>query len=199
MVDLILKTALVWCSLTAFGAPSESPKAFEVSLFTGISSLVKLGDTYPGVTKRIPYPFEKLPENEDLKALRLTQAIYYRDLGLRVYFRRTGAVLITLQEPFKGTLRTKKIPLFPFGPAPQGTWEEVLVKELGPPDFVVSGGRLNSKALFYSWGDISFNAMGPNQLALYRDPSVIKFREKNFGREVQVMPGPQSQSETSKD
>ena len=191
MSDLIIKIAVLLGSLFAFGLPpsGETP-SFEVSLYTGISSLVKLGDTFQGVTKRISQPFERVSVNqdEDLKSLRFSQAIHYKDLGLKIYFRRTGVALITLQEPFQGTIRTKKIPLFPFGPAPQGTWEEVLVKELGPPDFVVSGGKLNSKALFYSWGDISFNAMGPNQLALYRDSSIIKYREKNFGREVQVVP-----------
>ena len=166
------------------------PPDYEVSLFTGIPKLAKLGDSYQILTQTIPHPYEALPlpEAPEFQVLKISQAVLYPALGLRIYFRREGAVLITIQEPFKGKIRSKKIDLFPFARSPAGTWEAYLIKQLGIPDFTVSGGRLNSKGLFYSWGDISFNAMGPNQLALYREPSIAKYREKNFGREITLSP-----------
>ena len=67
-------------------------------------------------------------------------------------------------------------------------WEKLITRQLGPPVLRVSGGRLNSQSLFYPWGDISFNNMGPNQLALYRDAEVGKYRQNDFGRELQLFP-----------
>ncbi|NDC23821.1 MAG: hypothetical protein EB078_03160 [Proteobacteria bacterium] len=172
------------------GVSRADASSFDVSLFTGISSLLKLGDSYTKVTQGLHYSFKplKLVESPEMARLKIEQAIFYPELGLRVYFRRNGAILITLQEPFKGTIRTKNISLFPFGPCPTGDWESFLIKELGNPEFKMTGGKFNSQGLFYSWGDISFNKMGPNELALYRDPLVTKYREKNFGRELTVSP-----------
>lgn len=187
-----------WFPLLGVWLMAQTPNplpTYEVSLFTGIPKLAKLGDSYQVLTQTIPHSYESLPlpEAPEFQALKISQAVLYPALGLRIYFRREGAVLITLQEPFKGKIRSKKIDLFPFVRSPAGTWEEYLIKQLGIPDFTVSGGRLNSKGLFYSWGDISFNAMGPNQLALYREPSIAKYREKSFGREITLSPQPLNQ------
>jgi hypothetical protein len=38
--------------------------------------------------------------------------------------------------------------------------------------------------MFYPWGDISYNRMGTNELAIYRDPSISSFRQKHFGRDL---------------
>jgi len=179
--------ALAWFFSISLFAETAS---FEVSLFTGISGLLKLGDSYNKVTTAISSPFEKLTlaETKEVTQLKLSDVIFFKQWGLKVYFRKNGAVLITLQEPFKGNVRTKNIALFPFGPCPTGDWELFLTKELGIPDFKLTGGRFNSASLFYSWGDMSFNNNGPNELALYRDPLVRKFREKNFGRELHLVP-----------
>lgn len=184
----ILGLAALACllSMPLFG---ETP-SYEVSLFTGISGLLKLGDSSTKVTTAVSSPFEKLKlvQTKEVTQLQLSDVLFFKELGLKVYFRKNGAVLITLQEPFKGNVRTKNIALFPFGPCPTGDWESFLTKELGIPDFKLTGGRFNSVSLFYSWGDMSFNNNGPNELALYRDPQVRKYREKNFGRELHLLP-----------
>ncbi|NBX77120.1 MAG: hypothetical protein EBQ92_11245 [Proteobacteria bacterium] len=185
MPPLIKKLVLGFSTVVLANAPS-----YEVSLFTGINRLVKLGDPLSITRKQNPQGSEKISvsDTDELKSLKIEEGLSYPGMGLKIYYRHSGAALIILQEPFSGKIRSKKIALFPFGPSPLGTWEEYLIKELGIPDFTVTGGRLNSKALFYSWGDISFNAMGPNQLALYRDSKIAKYREKNFGRELQILP-----------
>jgi len=192
-----IKKFLFYFSSLALANPVSAP--YEVSLFTGIGTLVKLGDPVSLTVKQIQKEPEKLAvsESEELRALKIEEGLSYRELGLKIYYRNSGAVLIILQEPFSGKIRAKKTTLFPFGPAPSGTWEQYLVRDLGIPDFTVTGGRLNSTGLFYSWGDISFNAMGPNQLALYREPAIAKYREKNFGREVQIMPATGSEPKKS--
>jgi hypothetical protein len=184
----LLKKLLLGFSTLALAGPASN--SYEVSLFTGLSKVVKLGDPVSITLKQNPQGYEKISisDSDELKSLKIEEGLAYPGLGLKIYYRHSGAALILLQEPFAGKIRSKKIALFPFEPSPVGTWEEYLVKELGIPDFTVTGGRLNSKALFYPWGDISFNAMGPNQLALYRDNKIAKYREKNFGRELQIMP-----------
>lgn len=185
---MLIKKFLFYFSTLILAQPLPQPH--EVSLYTGVGSLVKLGDPLSYTLKQIPKGFEKIPvsQSEDLRDLKIEEGLIHRELGIKIYYRSSGAVLIILQEPFTGKIRAKKTTLFPFGPSPSGTWEQFLVRDIGIPDFTVSGGRLNSTGLFYSWGDISFNAMGPNQLALYRDSAIAKYREKNFGREIQILP-----------
>jgi hypothetical protein len=164
---------------------------YEVSLFTGINPLIKLGDPQGVVGKAMPLTGSKvdLSEFSDFPDCKIVDGLIYKKLGITAYFNRSGAVLIILEEPFKGNIRSKKINLFALGPSPgAGTWSDFLNKELGSPDFVVTGGSLNSTGFFYSWGDISFNASGPNQVALYRDPAVRKYREKFFGRRLKILP-----------
>jgi len=194
MTALLKKLFFGFATLAWAGA---SPHSHEVSLFTGIDKLVKLGDPVSMTLKQNPQGYEKISisDSDELKALKIEEGLAYPGLGLKIYYRASGAALVILQEPFAGKIRSKKIALFPFSTSPSGTWEEYLTKELGIPDFTVTGGRLNSKALFYSWGDISFNAMGPNQLALYRDSLIAKYREKNFGRELQILPKSSEESQ----
>lgn len=177
--------------LMAPAAFSEDSGPYEVSLFTGISPLIKLGDPLTSVSKSISQKGSKsdlsdFAEHADCK---IVEGLSFKKLGITAYFNRSGVALIILEEPFKGSIRSKKINLFALGPPPNsGTWGEFITKELGPPDFVVTGGNLNSTGFFYSWGDITFNASGPNQVALYRDVAIKKYREKYFGRKLKMFP-----------
>lgn len=176
--------------LTSLGF-SDALGPYEVSLYTGIHSLIKLGDTRSVVAKVMPEKGNQndLSEFTDFPDCKIIEGINYKKLGITAYFNRSGAALIILEEPFKGNIRSKKINLFSLGPPPvSGTWGEFLSKELGAPDFVVTGGNLNSTGFFYSWGDITFNASGPNQVALYRDSSIRNYREKYFGRKLKMFP-----------
>ena len=187
MVALI--TLLLTTFLMAESLPPTKEGPFELSLYTGVVKLVKLGDPLSVTLNQVQKKWVDIPiEKTELPELKIEKAIHFPELGIKVFYRNKKAAMILFQEPFQGVLRTSKIKLFPFESAPQGTWEEYLIKKLGKPKWIVSGGRLNSKGLYYPWGDISFNAMGPNQIALYRDPAFLKYREKDFGREVFLGP-----------
>lgn len=184
LITLLLSTFLV-----AEPLPPKMDGPFELSPYTGVANLVKLGDPLGVTLKQIQKKWvEILIKKPELRELKIEQGIHFPDLGIKVFYRNKKAVLILFQEPFQGLLRTSNIKLFPFESAPQGSWEDYLIKKLGKPKWIVTGGRLNSKGLYYSWGDISFNAMGPNQIALYRDPAFLKYREKDFGREISLSP-----------
>lgn len=170
---------------------SETNPTYEVSLFTGIPPLVKLGDPLSVVKKAVKSSESKvdLSDFENCPDCKVIQGVQFDKLGLSVFFNRLGANLIIIQAPFRGSIRSKKIELFQLGPTPSGgTWGDFITKELGAPDFIVTGGNLNSRGFFYPWGDISFNASGPNQLALYRDSNLRTYREKSFGRKLKIFP-----------
>lgn len=161
-----------------------------MSLYTGIPGVASLGDTYNSVTENSKYPYERVDVDptSELGKLGFNEFVHFKTLGTRVYFKRDGVGFITAQEPFKGTIKGKKINLFSFSVPPVANWESHLIKELGQPDARASGGRFGSEGLFYNWGDISYNRMGPNELALYRNPELSKYRLTNFGRELTLFP-----------
>lgn len=163
----------------------------EVSLFTGIPGVGRLGESMKQVADHTQFAFTEAqvdPESE-LGKIGVGTVYVFKDVGAKVYFKRDGVAMITTQEPFKGVIKGKKIRLFTFSVPPVSDWESLLLKELGAPQSRASGGRLGSEGLFYNWGDISYNRMGPNELALYRNPEITSYRLKNFGRELQLFPG----------
>lgn len=173
------------------GFSDEKPvPLLELSLYTGIPGLASLGQTQKQVEKIAKIPFERVSIEPDtpLGKLRFTEVFLFKSIGTKVYFKRDGAGLITAQEPFKGTIKGKKVKLFAFSVPPVSDWETLLIKELGPPESRSSGGRFGSEALYYNWGDMSYNRMGPNEIALYRNPELSKYRLTNFGREVELFP-----------
>ena len=162
----------------------------DVRPYSGIPAIARLGETLSQVTSRTTFPYVKVPLSEDpsLEKLNFTEGLHFTTLGIHVYFRRMGVTLIVAQEPFRGVIANKKIKLFSFAVPPVENWETHLFKELGLPDTRASGGRFGSEILFYEWGDISYNRMGPNQIAIYRDPEIKTYRQTNFGRELSLFP-----------
>jgi len=162
----------------------------DLNIYAGIDDLVRLSDTETQIATRTKRERKKidLGDNTEFKALRLAYLLHFKDAGVKAYFRNGRVALLEVQEPFHGTIQNKRIKIFPFNIPTGGSWEEALKREFGAPQASVSGGRLGSQALFYSWGDISFNGMGPNQIALYRDAEISTYRQNNFGRVVEFFP-----------
>jgi hypothetical protein len=160
----------------------------ELSVYNGIRDVVRIGDSEALVASHTQFNVETLSVADDAMATKLgfTAILKLADIGTTVYFRQGRAQLIRVQEPFRGPVQGKDLQVFNFA-APQGkTWEEILKREFGPPMIRASGGRLSSEALFYSWGDVSYNRMGPNEIAIYREMDVGTFRQRSFGRDVQL-------------
>ncbi len=180
--------AALFCGMSACTEKIDVPKSLEVNLYSGVPEFAKLGDSEGQLLDRS----KKIkPEITDLTRkitsedkLSFTKILTFKPLGMRVYFRHGRVALIELQEPFRGAIQGKKLQVFSFATPTGGSWEETLIKEFGNPVVRASGGRFGSEAFFYSWGDISFNRMGPNELAIYRDTDLSAFRQKAFGRDV---------------
>jgi hypothetical protein len=162
---------------------NDSMPPRELSLYSGVIGVVTLGDSVETVQSHLPEkPALRSVAGTELGKIEFNGMFDLTDQGMRIYFRRGRVALIEFQEPFKGTVRGKDLTLFPFSAPSTSNWEEFLIRKFGVPQQRVSGGRLGSKSLFYSWGDISYNGMGPNEIALYREPDVINYRQQNFGR-----------------
>lgn len=157
-----------------------------LNLYTGIDQLVRLDDTPEQIAARstlVAKRLDILPKSE-LGQLKFTHAYHFEDVGVRAYIKHNRVALIEVQDPFKGQLVNRKVQLFPFTRIQDKTWEETLEKELGTPLDKSQGGRLSSELLVYSWGDISYNGLGPNEIAIYRDEEVSSYRKRNFGRVI---------------
>ena len=168
----------------------NSGTLIELSLYTGAPGIARLGESLSSVTSNTKYAYERhsIASDSPLGKLGFIEFIQMREVGSKVYFRRDGVGMILAQEPFRGIIKGKKVHLFSFSVPPVSNWESHLIKELGPPDARASGGRFGSEGLFYNWGDISYNRMGTNEVALYRNPELTKYRLTNFGRELQLFP-----------
>jgi hypothetical protein len=168
--------------------PTEKIPTLQVNLFSGIHGVVKLGESESRISKREHWSLSKSPPDPSLQKLGFRQVYEWEEIGVRAYIRHGRVALIEVQEPFRGGIQGKKVQLFSFA-APEGKgWDEILTSELGAPSVRASGGRFGSESLFYSWGDLSFNRMGPNQIALYRDSDLSNYRQNNFGRELKLFP-----------
>lgn len=164
-------------SLVYGALPSE--QSYEVSLYTGIVGVGQLGATYKSITEntKLPYTPVDVTEDEELLSAGVVYGISFDTIGAKVYFKRTGSCLITLQPPFKGTIKTKKIQLFNSTKPAELNWEEFLIRELGQPDSQGTGGLFGGDILYYSWGDIEVSRIGLRQLMLYRDKSIAQYRQ----------------------
>lgn len=156
-----------------------------INLYSGIADVAYLGEHESQVMRR-KWRFNEVAVSSDSSAknLGVERIVEMPEIGVKVYFKRQLVTLIEIQDPFPGYILGRNDPLFSFSLARQDSWREDLIRQLGKPVQEATGGRLGSHALFYRWGDIAFNRMGPNQVALYRIPDVIPYREKNFGRVI---------------
>jgi hypothetical protein len=160
----------------------------ELSLYSGIRQLVNINETEEKVLERAPYK----PERVDLSAepgvdrIKFTHLLFFKEVGVRAYFRNGRVALIEVQDPFNGRVQGHKLNIFSLSNADPHHWDQLLMAELGTPNARMGGGTFGSEALYYSWGDIAFNAKGPNELAIYRDPSIAIYRQTNFGRKIKI-------------
>lgn len=160
-------------------AASELESRLEVSLYTGIPTIGHLGQSYKELTENTKVPFVALDvaADEDLMKAGIVYGIFFESLGTKIYFKRSGSSLIVIQPPFKGLIKTTQILLFDMQKADNKTWDDVLVKELGPPATQGSVGILGGNLFFYNWGDVEVSRIGLRQLMLYRDRSISEYRQ----------------------
>ncbi len=176
--------------LALVGCTEPPPPEHDLSLYSGVRNLVSLGDTEVQMHQRSDLEPERQPASAEpgVEKVGISHIYVFKDRGTRVYIKGGRAVWISMQEPFRGSIQGKKLKIFTFAAPGEKTWEEILVRELGEPSARAAGGRLGSEALFYPWGDISYNKMGPNELSLYRDQEIARMRLRNFGRDVKFFP-----------
>lgn len=181
--------ATLWLASCTERQPTS--EGLELSLYTGIRQLVNIGDTEEKVLSNTAFRPQREEFTEADRAVAMdrppfSHALYFKSIGTRAYLRNGKVALIEVQDPFKGVVQGKKIEVFKLQPAGPLPWDQALIVELGWPNSRASGGAFNSEALYYSWGDISFNASGPNEIAIYRDPEIVKFRQQRFGRKLKL-------------
>ncbi len=195
----MIKTIVVYCFLVFFfisciklgKKDTLSTADMPINLYSGIRNFVSLGDTESVVLNRVSYSYSKEQIQEDtmgrtLKSVDIDYSLFFKDVGITAYFRKGNVVLIEIQDPFQGYIQGKNFRVFQFKLPEGSSWEDVILKIFGPPQARASGGSLGSEGLFYDWGDISYNRMGCNQLAIYRDPAISRYRLKFFGRQLRL-------------
>lgn len=175
-------------STSVAGAPSSTQPSFEVSLYTGIPGIGQLGESYKSITENTKLPFIPLDITEDAELLKagIVYGISFDTVGAKVYFKRSGSCLITIHPPFKGNIKTKQIQLFNMTKPANMTWEDLLIKELGQPNAQGSGGLFGGDVFYYTWGDIEVSRIGLRQLMLYRDRSIIEYRQNTKTSSVKL-------------
>jgi len=181
---LFLLSVILACATPRSGLATE---AHDVNLNSGIRGIASLGDSESQIQQRNKHLPAKTTVKEEpgLERLKFTHFYYIQEMGARVYFRNGRVELIAIQEPFRGAVQGTSLRVFSLTALPEGKkWDSVLTRELGGPSSRASGGRFGSEALFYAWGDISFNRSGPNEIAIYREQDISRYRQKNFGRDI---------------
>ncbi len=187
MHRLLPALIVTFCIIGCFNK-GEPPPLMELNLYSGVHKVARLGDSEGAVLEKVkvwdPQVFDIARQSTE-EQINFNKALLIKKLGMRLYFRKSRLVLIELQEPFRGNIQGKRLGLFSFSlPAGSSSWESSLIKEFGTPNARASGGRFGAESFFYSWGDISFNRMGPNEVGIYREKDIANFRQKNFGRDV---------------
>lgn len=168
--------------------PVPPPTGLELSLYSGIRQLVNINETEEKVLEKSSWKPERVDLSQDpgVDRVKFSHMLFFKEVGTRAYFRNGRVALIEIQDPFQGVVQGKKISVFKLEKVEPAGWDQVLIAELGTPNSRASGGTFGSEALFYGWGDVSYNANGPNEIAIYRDPEIMKFRETKFGRKIKI-------------
>ncbi len=172
------------------GCTERAPSSIglELSLYSGIRQLVNINDTEERILQRSPWTPERVDLSQDpgVDRVKFTHMLFFKEVGTRAYFRNGRVALIEIQDPFQGVIQGKKISVFKLEKVAPATWDQVLTAELGPPVSRTGGGTFGSEDFFYSWGDVSYNSNGPNEIAIYRDPEIMKYRQTSFGRKITI-------------
>lgn len=165
---------------------TSSLPPLQLSLHSGVEQVVRLNDTEEQMLARgaVKGTKSEIKPTTELGQLKFSHSYEFKEAGIRAYFRTGRVALIEIQDPFPGAIVGRRLAVFPFARREDKTWEESLLIEFGTPLEKSSGGRLSSDLLLYSWGDIAFNGLGPNQFAIYRDEDVASYRKRNFGRVI---------------
>lgn len=187
-------TYLVLCLaglLSGVTATAESKKTTSmlISRYSGVVGIAQIGDSEAAILSRVKWQSKKspLPKNHALTKIRFSHMVAFPESGIRAYFRNDKVALLEIQDPFLGEIQGTRLRVFLLTNTKQEKWEDVLQAELGrQPRARYGNGKLNSEAFFYDWGDIAFNASGPNEIAVYRDPEIAKYRQTNFGRKLEM-------------
>ena len=167
----------------------EAPPSLELSLYSGIRGVVNINDTEDKLLENKQYHPEKtdLSNEPGVDRIKFTHMLFFKEIGTRAYFRNGRVALIEIQDPFQGTIQGKKLKVFKLANAtPDDSWDRILIAEFGQPTQRMGGGSFSSEAMYYGWGDIAFNAKGPNEIAIYRDPEISKYRQTGFGRKIKI-------------
>lgn len=167
-------------------APLGLPPLY-INLYSGIGDVALLGEALPSVEGR-KWRKREISTRSVPEATRLSleRGLEFQDIGVRVYFRHGAVALIEVQEPFQGFVAGRTNPMFGGKPTSGESWREVLIKDYGRPSGEGMGGRFGARALFYRWGDVSFNGLGPSQISLYRHEDIAEYRKQNFGRQLRL-------------
>lgn len=176
---LIFITLLFTFSITTSKTAKADWDRFEISLYTGISEIVKLGQTQKTITENSKYKFTNLEiaKNEEIKKSGIVSGIDFESKGISIFFKATGSTLIVLKPPFQGVIKGKKVQVFDTEKPSELSWEDFVVKTFGQPEAKRNGGRIVGDVFYYSWGDIQFGPTGLRKLMLYRDKAIRNYRE----------------------
>lgn len=185
---LIVLSALVLFNLSSSKTSADSDHRYEVSLYTGIPEVGHLGESYKTLTESTKIPFSPIDITDDEALLKagIVYGISFDSIGAKVYFKRSGSSLITLQPPFKGSIKSQQIQIFDTDKPANVKWEEFILKGLGQPQAQGSGGFLGGDIFYYNWGDIEANRIGLKQLSLYRDRSIVEYRQSGKSNPVKL-------------
>lgn len=174
--------------IPGLASAADAEHRYEVSLYTGIPEVGHLGESYKNLTENTKIPFSPIDitEDEGLIKAGIVYGISFDSIGAKIYFKRSGSSLITLQPPFKGVLKSQQIRIFDTEKPNSVKWEEFIVKGLGQPQAQGSAGFLGGDVFYYNWGDIEASRIGLRQLTLYRDRSIVEYRQSGKSNPVKL-------------
>lgn len=189
--NMFLKAALTFALCIGVASCTErGPQSvgLELSLYSGIRQLVNIGDTEEKVLSRSTWKPERVDMTNDpgVDRVKFSHMLFFKEIGTRAYFRNGRVALIEVQDPFQGVVQGKKLSVFKMSSSAPSSWDQIIIGELGSPNSRAGGGTFGSEALYYSWGDVAFNGNGLNEIAIYRDPEIAKFRQTTFGRKINL-------------
>ena len=167
--------------------PAPPPIPLTLSLYGGISRVARMGDPeFQVLSNPLWHAKKENVSDTDLRQLQILEKTTLPTIGVTIYFRRRQVVLIEIHEPFAGTVEGFTIKAFG-QPTPAGMgWEQALIKRFGFPSVRAAGGKFGSQALYYSWGDVVYDKVGPIEYAIYQAPDVANYRQNNFGKHIQL-------------